>query len=315
MYAYGNIGILADSLSMGANAGIEAGGEISATVNAFTPSFSSTNDIPTLRSSVGILFYKDNATTITFPSGTASRPFMQAPAVYLQGAGGYNLGVYAIKTRYLNVASGLSLTGVATETDPHIFGLDNGWFGTTYTPETWSTNPAWPHTSVLLASADGRLWPSQGVVEEDPVEPEAPVIPGNEQDELIWYLYRYLGAQGQNPTYNAGSLLTSFNNFITLRAQMSVNNGEDLLNNTVLAFDFAGAEAALLLGMRSSKGEGYQIAMTGSEFKQRVETLYMTQYLTKAGQTPPSGYDALKAAYNSAFNIVPPSKHCLVYAA
>ncbi|MDL2207168.1 filamentous hemagglutinin N-terminal domain-containing protein [Desulfovibrio sp. OttesenSCG-928-M16] len=150
-------------------------------------------------------------------------------------------------------ASKLSLSALApgenlpqfisdSEQQPAIIGLDPQWFNG-YTPETWASNPDWPHTSVILASADGRVWPAppsapeteetEPVIEEPeptepgnpgPTEPQMPQVPENEADNLQ-ELIRKMALEQGNDVYS---------NYVVVDKEAAMQVYKDLLQHDMV---------------------------------------------------------------------------------
>ena len=130
--------------------------------NALT--FDANSPVTTISSSGTVILARANtANAIAIPGGTTTKPVIKAGTIAFDGTGEFTLAPYAIQAKNVVMPlSTITLTGTQSGSrEAHIFGIAQSWFGSE-TPETWENNTAWRNKSVLLASADGRVWPTKG---------------------------------------------------------------------------------------------------------------------------------------------------------
>jgi hypothetical protein len=96
--------------------------------------------------------------------GAKASPRFSADTVRFHGGGVITMYPYAIKTRTLEYGDDTRLEGAGSEKKnaPHIFGLANSWFTKTEDSIKYADMDLgqWPHKTLLLESANGRIWPN-----------------------------------------------------------------------------------------------------------------------------------------------------------
>jgi hypothetical protein len=259
----------------------------------------------------GILYLKYHPTQdlIYIGEGTPSAPVLTSSRTILEQCyancsdhTGFILNAYSIKTNNLYISNNASpdplyIISLSTEA-PAIFGLDENWFANGYpgfTPWTWPDSP-WPYKSVLLASADGRIWPDYSAPPEpevptppnldEPVIPDPPIIEPIEppfdfndphltekdfQDYFVEYLGKSLGMSPEEVTIASVSLSVTVNNLeeilssaifrnIMLKSGFSmptIVKGSKLITWKKLAYALSGGKHYSMLNAAKSLGNAF----------------------------------------------------------
>jgi hypothetical protein len=107
------------------------------------------------------------ANKLEIAAGSLVAPILKAAKVIFYGLGSIVLKPYAIQTQTIAYDSNIKLVGQqnSMDTKPQIFGLLNALFTGTDGNMKFDglTYEQWPHENLLLASADGKIWPKGAI--------------------------------------------------------------------------------------------------------------------------------------------------------